>query len=243
MRKYIHIAKCLKPKLSEQACEVIANEYSRLRTQEIMESNVMRTQPVTVRTLETLIRLATAHAKARLSNIVTSQDAKIAIELVQYAYFKKVLEKEKRKRNRDDEDDSSKADDNETTDSEPASTTKRHKPEDTMLQDSEETTTDIVDRDEATPAKSRRLESTTGESKTTRSSTQTISKERLEIFKTNLSSCFRKMREQSLPKQTLVEHINENVSDAFSEGEIDAAISQMTEDNQIMLADGVVFLI
>ena len=55
---------------------------------------------MTARSLETLIRLATAHAKARMSRTVTEEDAQAAIELVQYAYFKRVLEKEPRKRRR-----------------------------------------------------------------------------------------------------------------------------------------------
>ena len=50
--------------------------------------------------METLIRLSTAHAKARLSKNVTADDAHAAIELVQFAYFKRVLEKEKKKRRR-----------------------------------------------------------------------------------------------------------------------------------------------
>lgn len=54
-----------------------------------------------------MIRLATAHAKARMSRHVTEVDANAAIELIQYAYFKKVLEKEKRtKRNRDGDEES-----------------------------------------------------------------------------------------------------------------------------------------
>lgn len=56
--------------------------------------------------METLIRLSTAHAKARLSKNVTADDAHAAIELVEFAYFKRVLEKEKKKRRRHDSEES-----------------------------------------------------------------------------------------------------------------------------------------
>merc|ERR1712001_663532 len=104
VKKYIEVAKCLKPVLTEEACEMIGEEYSRLRSQDFESGadNNARTQPVTARALETLIRLATAHAKARLSNTVDARDAEVAIQLVQFAYFKRVLEKEK-KRGRDDD--------------------------------------------------------------------------------------------------------------------------------------------
>ena len=37
-----------------------------------------------------MIRLSTAHAKCRLSKVVELADAEAAVELVQFAYFKKV---------------------------------------------------------------------------------------------------------------------------------------------------------
>ena len=104
MKKYVHIAKCIKPVLSEAACDMLADEYANLRSDDF-EAGVARTQTVTARALETLIRLATAHAKARLSKVVEEEDAELAIELVQYAYFKKVLDKKGRgKRSQDDSD-------------------------------------------------------------------------------------------------------------------------------------------
>uniref|UniRef100_A0A8C5WNE3 DNA replication licensing factor MCM3 n=1 Tax=Laticauda laticaudata TaxID=8630 RepID=A0A8C5WNE3_LATLA len=91
MRKYIHFAKMLKPVLTEEAAVLIAQEYSSLRSQEQITSDNARTSPITARTLETLIRLSTAHAKARMSKIIEKQDAKAAVELVQFAYFKKII--------------------------------------------------------------------------------------------------------------------------------------------------------
>lgn len=42
MRKYIHIARCMKPKLTEEANAVIAEEYSKLRSEDMVESDVAR---------------------------------------------------------------------------------------------------------------------------------------------------------------------------------------------------------
>merc|ERR1719336_2518541 len=100
MKKYIHIAKCIKPTLTEAACDLLADEYANLRSDDF-EDGVARTQTVTARALETLIRLSTAHAKARLSKTVEVEDAELAIELVQFAYFKKVLDKGKRRKSQE----------------------------------------------------------------------------------------------------------------------------------------------
>ena len=247
----------MKPKLSEKACATIANEYSRLRSQDITESDVARTQPVTARSLETLIRLSTAHAKARLATVVTEQDAQAAIELVQFAYFKKVLEKEKKKRRRDDEV----SDDNEditdlTTEENPTRKSKRSRKE--ASQDVHDDDSDIelptpeIDAGDLTRRETRKslsvstastaqTQPTNGDSEAT---VEFISEDRFKIFKTNLQKAFRETREQSLSLERVIEFVNKGIeNDQFSKGEIDSAIERMTDDNHIMLADGFIILI
>merc|ERR1712105_321036 len=62
MKNYIHIAKCIRPVLTDAASAMLADEYANLRSNDF-ESGIAKTQVVTARALETLIRLATAHAK------------------------------------------------------------------------------------------------------------------------------------------------------------------------------------
>lgn len=100
MKKYIQYAKNrIKPVLTQEASDRIADIYVGLRNDE-MESNQRKTSPMTVRTLETIIRLATAHAKSRLSNRVEERDAAAAEAILRFALFKEVLEDESRKKRR-----------------------------------------------------------------------------------------------------------------------------------------------
>ncbi|KAM5384959.1 hypothetical protein ACJA88_002806 [Fusarium oxysporum] len=90
MKKYIQYAKTrIKPILTQEASDRIADIYVGLRNDE-MEGNQRRTSPLTVRTLETIIRLATAHAKSRLSNRVEERDAAAAEGILRFALFKEV---------------------------------------------------------------------------------------------------------------------------------------------------------
>jgi DNA replication licensing factor MCM3 len=57
-----------------------------------------QTSPLTARTLETLIRLSTAHAKSRLSPLVEELDAEAAEGILRFALFKEVLRIQRRKR-------------------------------------------------------------------------------------------------------------------------------------------------
>lgn len=42
MRKYIHFVKILKPKLTEEASKLIADEYSTLRSEDMLDNQVAR---------------------------------------------------------------------------------------------------------------------------------------------------------------------------------------------------------
>lgn len=135
MRKYIHIAKRVKPQLTEEACLMIGEVYSELRKIDDSVKDLAKTQPITARTLETLIRLATAHAKARLSTKVESEDAAAAIDLVQRCVYQKVLHKPKTvKRKRPDsagESESELSDiDDETRDSTTSAATRKRRRQD-----------------------------------------------------------------------------------------------------------------
>ena len=120
IKKYIQYAKLQrKPVLTKGAADHIVATYSALRNDEL-EGNQRKTSPMTARTLETLIRLATAHAKARLSHKVEERDAEAAESILRFALFKEVVEDERRKRRKPngreevmstDEDDSSDEDD------------------------------------------------------------------------------------------------------------------------------------
>ena len=99
IKKYIQYAKREKPILTKGAADHIVATYSALRNDEL-DAGTRRTSPITARTLETLIRLSTAHAKARLSKRVEQKDADVAEQILRFALFKEVVEDDRRKRRR-----------------------------------------------------------------------------------------------------------------------------------------------
>lgn len=121
IKKYIQYAKSrVKPVLTPEASGTISEIYVSLRNDD-MQGNQRKTSPMTVRTLETIIRLATAHAKSRLSNRVEKKDALAAEHILRFALFKEVDEKESRGKRRkktvasDSDSDSSSDDDDDAT--------------------------------------------------------------------------------------------------------------------------------
>ncbi|XP_014665851.1 PREDICTED: zygotic DNA replication licensing factor mcm3-like [Priapulus caudatus] len=263
MRKYIHVAKTIKPVLSNEASHCIAEEYSKLRSQENSQSDIARTSPVTARSLETLIRLATAHAKARLSKVITEQDAEAAIELVQFAYFKKVMEKaKKRSRNgdSDSEEEAPKEGKRRRKHSQPKSPGP-HKERRPRKQPGEEGY-DPYDFDSdssggddtqglqqmtvtgTTDAQSTADGSVAMETEESQPKAKALDQSRLKQFKASLLKLFSTEHAQSMPLPQIIAHLNqEHAAQQFTTDDVDAAIEAMSDANQIMLADGIVFLI
>lgn len=95
IRKYIQYAKTrIIPIMTDEAYAYIVSTYSALRNDQLT-GNQRHTSPITVRTLETLIRLSTAHAKARLSSRIEEKDVEVAEELLRFALFKEVSKRQR----------------------------------------------------------------------------------------------------------------------------------------------------
>ncbi|KAK2856545.1 hypothetical protein Q5P01_005280 [Channa striata] len=249
MRKYIHIAKAVTPVLTEEAANHIAEEYSRLRSQDQLGSDIARTSPVTARTLETLIRLSTAHAKARMSKAVELEDSEVAVELVQFAYFKKVLEKEK-KRSRKERDSGSEEEDEEVSTQRSQRTLRKRGRRGSQGSEpyspydfSEEQDVPEIQAGTPKPAKPQREDEVEAMDATSQAEDAELSAERLKEFKSSLFAVFQSAHAQSVKMKMLMSDINKERQNRFTEPEVRAALSRMQDDNQVMVADDIIFLI
>ncbi|KAM9307811.1 maternal DNA replication licensing factor mcm3 [Gastrophryne carolinensis] len=239
IRKYIHVAKLIKPVLTHEAADYISQEYAKIRSHDEMNNDRARTMPVTARALETMIRLATAHAKVRMSKTIERQDAEMALELVQFAYFKKVLPKEKKKVE-NDMDISQEVPSQEgirkssrragkVSDSQESMDPYAFSQDDSMLDES-------LSQRTRTPRK-------VSDSQPDSFPKSSLSQNRIKAFKAALLKTFKTTRSQSVAVSQLFELINKGNPDPFELSEVKEALDNMQNDNQVMVADDVVFLI
>ncbi|GMH91690.1 hypothetical protein TL16_g12125, partial [Triparma laevis f. inornata] len=100
LRKYIFYAKRkVKPEMTEESREYIANRYAEMRSKQDD-----KTLPVTARSLETIIRLSSAHSKCRLSQTVEVSDCEAAMDILSFALYHEEDSEKKRKAEKSLED-------------------------------------------------------------------------------------------------------------------------------------------
>lgn len=88
LKKYLSFVKSQKnPELHEDCVDYASVLYSVIRAKAVGHDQNKVSSPVTVRTLETIIRLATAHAKLRMSKIIEQPDIDIAVNMVHMSIF------------------------------------------------------------------------------------------------------------------------------------------------------------
>ncbi|CEJ00899.1 Putative Minichromosome maintenance protein 3 [Rhizopus microsporus] len=183
------------------------------------------TAPITARTLETLIRLSTAHAKARLSETVDDRDAKAAAEVLRYAMFQEVIKPKKTKRRKMAESDDEESDeDEEEIEEEPTAM------EEDVEMEETQTTVDVDHEMEGD------------------GQADSIKPQRLALFRERLNHLFNQQANDGLDSQTfdsVFMAINNGLSsrEAFSLTETEAALVEMSNQNQIMYSDGVIYRI
>ncbi|KAI0639086.1 ATP dependent DNA helicase [Trametes polyzona] len=251
VKKYIQYAKSKpSPVLTKGAADHIVNVYATLRNEDLDGTRKKRTSPLTARTLETLIRLATAHAKARLSPKVQRQDAKVAEEILRFALFKEVLRRTRRKKRKlnngavealddDDEEGEGEGESDEESDEEEApQRMETPKPKPKPVE--KPSPSAGWDNDDVQMADGAGADGAAGQE-------QGIRPDRLKLFRTRLASVFatKLVDEDQAYLHDLVEMVNEGLptQELFGTAEATAACNVMTDANEIMLSDGIVYKI
>ncbi|CAE6216179.1 unnamed protein product [Arabidopsis arenosa] len=228
LKKYIHYAKHrITPKLTDEASERIAEAYADLRNAG-SDTKTGGTLPITARTLETIIRLATAHAKMKLSREVTKADAEAALKLMNFAIYHQELtemddrEQEERQREQAEQ---------ERTPSGRRGNQHRNN------ENGEENDTANVDGETADPMEVDEppVEQFSG----------TVSAARIETFERVFGQHMRTHRLDDISIADIETVVNNNGVGAsrFSADEIMALLEKLQDDNKVMISDGKVHII
>jgi len=254
VKKYIQYAKSKpSPVLTKGAADHIIQVYASLRN-ENPDNNQKRTSPLTARTLETLIRLATAHAKATLSPKVELVHAQEAEAILRFALYKEVVRRPRKKRHvpkgvaggEGDADAEGDEDDEEEDAEEEEEEGVERMVEPAPAQDKEKDVPDLQQAEDAIWADMNQdVEMQDGDAPA--AGGNGIDKERMALFRRRLARLYEaELRdEEQFYLRDLLELINKGLTTAqlFGTAEATAICLLMTEQNELMLSDGIVYKI
>ncbi|OWM73055.1 hypothetical protein CDL15_Pgr001169 [Punica granatum] len=219
LKKYIHYAKHrIQPELTDEASEQIATAYAELRNGS-STAQTGGTLPITARTLETIIRLSTAHAKLKLSRLVTKSDVEAALRVLNFAiYHKELTDMEEREQEKQREMERKGQADRRSDGNDGAG---RSVPINSAG------STDAMDVDEPPVGQSATI----------------LSQERLEAFNTIFGQHMRANRLDMISIADIERTVN-NVSTApYSREQIMSLLEKLQDDNRVMIAGDMVHMI
>uniref|UniRef100_A0A7C9AJ41 DNA replication licensing factor MCM3 n=1 Tax=Opuntia streptacantha TaxID=393608 RepID=A0A7C9AJ41_OPUST len=230
LKKYIHYAKHrVQPDLSDEASEHIATAYAELRNANSNAKGGGGTLPITARTLETIIRLSTAHAKLKLSRTVSKSDVEAALKVLNFAiYHKELTEMEDREQERERELERKRKAEHDGHNNESAGLSRRSK---TRSAHGDETTTEdataeAMEVDEPPAAQS----------------AINISPERIEAFDSILGQHMRANHLDVISIPDIERVINAEAATRYSRPEIMFLLERLQTDNRLMIVDAAVHM-
>ncbi|GAU47378.1 hypothetical protein TSUD_83110, partial [Trifolium subterraneum] len=217
LKKYIHYAKHrIQPDLTDEASDQIATAYAELRN---ANSNAKTggTLPITARTLETIIRLSTAHAKLKLSRKVSKSDVDAALKILNFAiYHTELTEMDEREEERERELERKRKADNEN-----------HGPDRGSRSRRDSSTSDAMEVDDASAAPQPAVG---------------LTPERIEAFNTLFGQHMRANRLDLISITDIEDVINRGAGSTYSSADILLLLEKLQEDNRLMIVDGMVHM-
>ncbi|KAG6814038.1 hypothetical protein H0H92_003888 [Tricholoma furcatifolium] len=253
VKKYIQYAKNKPaPVLTKGAADHIVQVYASLRNVD-MEGNNKKTSPLTARTLETLIRLATAHAKARLSPKVEEADAQQAEEIMRFALFKEVPKRQRRKKRKLNDGGAARKGEAQGSEEESdESDEEMDPPVERMSMPSPKALSPprnqpahdpfSVDENPEVQMGSSQVSAVTGPAED-----GNIRPERLSLFRSRLATVFATLLqdEEQIFLTDLLKFVNEglNTGTLFGTAEASLACQAMQDNDELMISDGIVYKI
>ncbi|VVB08139.1 unnamed protein product [Arabis nemorensis] len=229
LKKYIHYAKHrIEPKLTDEASERIAEAYADLRNAG-SDTKTGGTLPITARTLETIIRLATAHAKLKLSREVTKVDAEAALKLMNFAIYHQELtemdEREQEERQREQSE--------------------QERAPSGGHRGNQRSTNDTGEENGSANVETERADPMEVDDPPAEQFSGTVSAARIEAFERVFGQHMRTHRLEDISIADIETVVNNNGVGAsrYSADEIMALLEKLQDDNKVMISDGKVHII